>query len=116
MTSFGPSPIDPRGVQGGLAGAQGVRAHERSKAATDESQRLRDARERRVAGAESESAVRRTADEHADEDSDSHRDRRDGKRDDFRHELPTGELVEIPEPHAKPAPPRDGLPHIDVRG
>lgn len=119
MTSFGPSPIDPRGVQGSLAGAQGIRAQERSKAANDASQRMRDARDRRVAGAESESAVRRTADEHADEDSESHRDRRDGKRDEFRHELPNGEIVEMHDsapPPAKPAPPPDGLPHIDIRG
>lgn len=124
MTTFGPSPLDPRGVQGSLAGAQGVRAQDRTRPTTDASQRMRDARDRRVAGAEGESAVRRTADEHADEDSESHRDRRDGQRDEFRHETTHAEASDQPEQQPLPAasqrPPtpasRDGLPHIDVRG
>jgi hypothetical protein len=129
MTAFGPTPIDPRGVQAGLAAAHGVRVHDRSKPTTDEGQRTRDAAQRRVAGAESESAVRRTADEHADEDSESHRDRRDGRRDEFRHELaseeghPVADTAPLPVPSPTPAPRRadlppagDSKPHIDVRG
>lgn len=122
MTAFGPTPIDPRGVHAGLAATQGVRVHERSKPTSDEAQRARDAAQQRVAGAESESAVRRTADEHAEEDTERHRDRRDGRRDEFRHD---GSPEEHP-PQGTPAPPqakrrRDqpapgSAPHIDVRG
>ncbi len=132
MTTFGPSPLDPRGVQGSLAGSQGVRSQERSRAVSDAAQRMRDARDRRVAGAEGESAVRRTADEHADDDSESHRDRRDGRRDEFQHDASSPAAhadaqAETPAeasgqptpplPTKRPLPPRpDGFPHIDVRG
>jgi hypothetical protein len=131
MTTFGPSPLDPRGVQGSLAGAQGVRAQDRSRPASDAAQRMRDARDRRVAGAEGESAVRRTADEHADDDSESHRDRRDGRRDAFEHDASAdapaagaapdanapANVPKPPPPTARPLPTRpDGFPHIDLRG
>lgn len=124
MTAFGPTPIDPRGVHAGLAALQGVRTPERSKPTTDEAQRARDAAQQRVAGAESESAVRRTADEHAEEDTERHRSRRDGRRDEFRHDEHEGaapEQVQRPGqgrpalPDAKPIA-GDGKPHIDVRG
>jgi hypothetical protein len=136
MTTFGPSPLDPRGVQGSLAGAQSIRTQDRSRAVNDAAQRMRDARDRRVAGAEGESAVRRTADEHADADSESHRDRRDGRRDEFQHDPAApaahtdahtvapadapGEAnadAASPLPTKRPLPTRpDGFPHIDVRG
>lgn len=123
MTAFGPTPIDPRSVQASLAAAHNVRSLERTKPTSDEAQRARDAAQRRVAGAESESAVRRTADEHAEEDSESHRDRRDGRRDEFQHDQPMPdqqpERAGSTPPHRLPEHRTDapaGLPHIDVRG
>lgn len=118
---FGPMPIDPRTPHASLAAAQSTRPSERAKPVGEESQRLKDAREQRVAGAESEAAVRRTADEHAESDSERRRrrDRRDGRRDAFVHEEPTVPAAHAgakKHPNAAPPAPDAERPHIDLRG
>ena len=83
MSVFGSTPIVPTGPQAGLAAQQAaLHPNERGKPAVEAGQRMKDAREHRVAGAESESAVRKVADEHAESDAKGRRrDRRDGRRD-----------------------------------
>lgn len=82
MSLFGPNPIHPLPAQSALA-AQQVRPLERTQPAGEATRRMKDAIEQRVAGTESESAVRRTADEHAESEREAKKERRDGRRDGF---------------------------------
>lgn len=85
MGIFGPNPIQPLPAHAALAAQQLVRPTERPAPVGEATKRMKDAFEQRVAGAESEDAVRRTADEHADSEQDARDDggRRDGRRDGF---------------------------------
>jgi len=75
---------------------------------------MKDARDHRVAGAESESAVRRTADEHADTESQAKQGRRDGRRDEFVHD-DESEPAASHEPAKPAALPTTAPGHIDLR-
>jgi hypothetical protein len=85
VSVFGPNPIHPLSSHAALAAQQLVRPTERQAPVGEATKRMKDAHEQRVAGTESEDAVRRTADEHAESEQES-RDkggRRDGQRDGF---------------------------------
>jgi hypothetical protein len=114
VSVFGSTPLDPRGPQAGLAAqASSLRPHERGRPAVETGQRMKDAQEKKVAGAESDAAVRPAADEHADADSQGKkRDRRDGKRDAYEHAEPPPNNVAKPKASAK----RDEPPkHFDLK-
>lgn len=70
---------------------------------------MKDAQEKRIAGTESDAAVRSSADEHADADSQGRkRDRRDGKRDAF--------VATVGAPGAPQTPPATAPPPQPPRG
>lgn len=109
MGVFGPNPIHPLPSHAALAAQQQVRPAERPALVGEATKRMKDAQEQRVAGTESEDAVRRTADEHADSEQESRDDggRRDGRRDGF---VPSGQS-----PPAAPAPVTTPRGRLDLR-
>ena len=85
------------------AQAASLRPHERGKPVVESGQRMKDAQEKKVAGTESDAAVRKAADEHADAESEERkRDRRDGKRDGYQPDAQTpNRLVQLDHLKAK---------------
>jgi hypothetical protein len=121
MSVFGPAPIEPRGPQAGLAAAAlHARPNDKQKAAIDADQRMRDALAHRVAGAESEHAVREAADRHDEDerkrDEGKGRKRRDGRGDSVElsqsADAPNTTHPQAATPSAAP----NGRPRLDVRG
>lgn len=114
MSVFGSTPIDPRSTQASLAAQNAaLKPNERGRPAVEAGQRMKDAREQRVAGTESDSAIRKVADEHAESDADGHRrerdrqngqqrGRRDGRRDAYVASKSTVTNAKSVNPNAAP--------------